>query len=174
MIKQIAAGSLFPLNSADYIIIREICILNIFLVSADAEIEIYIVFRGNLVQFLKENRKAFQCNVSLFQNAVDKNCLDIVIAGYHAVQESYELFKGENIRIICHTDCADIKIYRVCILVAFFDEYDVSIGSFHLFVLQDQSFAVFFPLPLGPVIKFTMANLSFMYVLFETFHLSNI
>ena len=45
--------------SADHIAFNGIYIRNIIFISADAEVKIYIVFVGNLVQFLKENREAF-------------------------------------------------------------------------------------------------------------------
>ena len=48
-------GSLCFTISADHIAVNGIYIRNVILVSADAEVEIYVVFAGNLVQFLKEN-----------------------------------------------------------------------------------------------------------------------
>src|SRR5699024_12785010 len=111
--------------SADHIAFNGIYIRNIIFISADAEVKIYIVFVGNLVQFLNENREAFKSNVRLLQYAVDENGFDIVIAGNHAVKKSYKFFKSKNIGIISHADRTDVKVYRVCILVAFLDRKSV-------------------------------------------------
>ena len=82
---------------------------NIFLLGAHAQVEIYVVFSGNLVQFLKESRKTFKSDIGLLQNAVDEDGFDVVVAGCHAVKETYEFFECEDIWIICHTDHADIE-----------------------------------------------------------------
>ena len=122
--------------SADHIAFNGIYIRNIIFISADAEVKIYIVFVGNLVQFLNENREAFKSNVRLLQYAVDENGFDIVIAGNHAVKKSYKFFNSKNIGIISNAFCPKVKVYRLSMFYAFFDEYDVSIGSFHLFVCK--------------------------------------
>ncbi len=86
-------GSLCFTISADHIAVNGIYIRNVILVSADAEVEIYVVFAGNLVQFLKEYRKAFKSDVRLLQYAVNKDRLDVVVAGHHAVKKSYKFFE---------------------------------------------------------------------------------
>ena len=56
----------FSPGSADHIAVMGIYTGNIFLLRADAEIEIDIVFSGNLIQFLEESCKAFKSDVCLF------------------------------------------------------------------------------------------------------------
>ena len=58
-------------------------------------------------------------------------------------------------------------------LWALFNKYYVAVGSFHLLICKINHLLCFSAAS-WPVIKFTMANLSFMYVFFEEYHLSNI
>ena len=76
---------LYKYQLVEYFKVWAVNSLDFFFFSTDTDIKFDVVIFRNLANLLQKIRKVVKCNICLFQNAIDEDCVDVVVASYHSV-----------------------------------------------------------------------------------------
>ena len=73
---------LYKYQLVEYFKVWAVNSLDFFFFSTDTDIKFDVVIFRNLANLLQKIRKVVKCNICLFQNAIDEDCVDVVAVSY--------------------------------------------------------------------------------------------